>query len=512
MPILEIGEHAGQHYFTMPFVGGGSLMRHLERFVADPRRAVAVVEMIARAVHCMHAKGIYHRDLKPGNVLLDDQGEPLVTDFGLAKLLDESVELTQSNQRLGTPAYMAPEQIAGENRQVGVPTDVWGLGIILYQLLTGRRPFVGETREDLANRILTAAPPSSRSGHFLPDRALEAVVLKCLEKDPARRYPTAEALAEDLRRWQAGEPLSVRPAGWLASLVKRARRNPFRIFIPLLAVLVVIAVSWQFRREDPDRALRAIEQDLQLGREVTLISETGGPQWSHWSAGQSAAQSSIEPDGTFRVHTWTLGLLDLLADPQHQRYRLRAEIRHDRRGDYVVAEAGLYVMHHSQDLGGAALHSFYLIVFDDIRDIDEAFQGVRKGPAPVKGNPVRMHPQIYSEPGQPTACDISLPGLDKRLFQPAGFRGGPWRQLTVEVTPDSVRVFWQDTLVGEGDRNQAMADARAALAKYRTQRAGSVAERATDPQFEPRGSLGLYVLNGSASFRNVRVEPLADEP
>src|SRR5262249_22716805 len=159
---------------------------------------------VARAVGHAHARGILHRDLKPGNVLLGEGGEPLVSDFGLAKIVDDSAELTHTGQRVGTPAYMAPEQACGQSQRVGPPTDVWALGVILYQLLTGVRPFAGDSGQELTQRILTTEPPSPRSRGSGVDRPLEAVVLKCLDKEPSRRYPNAQALADDLARWQRG--------------------------------------------------------------------------------------------------------------------------------------------------------------------------------------------------------------------------------------------------------------------------------------------------------------------
>src|SRR5262249_15480681 len=188
VPVYEIDQVFGQHYFTMPFVAGGSLREHLARVGANPTAAVALVEKVARAVHHAHEHGILHRDLKPANVLLDERDEPLVSALGLAKLADARVELTQTGQKLGTPAYMAPEQAAGQSGHVTPATDVWALGVLLYELLTGRRPFLGPGRAELFRQIQSDGTPRPRVFQPTLDSALETVVLMCLEKDPGLRY------------------------------------------------------------------------------------------------------------------------------------------------------------------------------------------------------------------------------------------------------------------------------------------------------------------------------------
>jgi serine/threonine protein kinase len=182
IPIYEIGEQDGYHYFTMPLAAGGSLAERMEGLRGDPRAAVALVEKIARAVHTAHVHGILHRDLKPANVLLDEHGEPLIADFGLAKFLDGGPGLTDPGQVVGTPAYLSPEQAAGRSDLFGPATDIWALGVILFELFTGRRPFTADDRGELIRSILTDEPPTPRELWPGLDRGLESVILKVPEQ------------------------------------------------------------------------------------------------------------------------------------------------------------------------------------------------------------------------------------------------------------------------------------------------------------------------------------------
>jgi serine/threonine-protein kinase len=225
VPIYEIGEADGQHYFSMKFVEGGPLSHHMSRFLHDHPAAARVVATAARAVHHAHERGILHRDLKPGNILLDGQGQPHVSDFGLAKRIAGSEKLTQTDAIVGTASYMAPEQARAE-RTLTPAVDVYGLGAVLYELLTGRPPFQAETPLDTVFQVLEREPEAPRRLNSRIDINLETICLKCLEKHPQRRYASAEALAEDLERWHAGEPILARPVGPLGSLVRWARRRP----------------------------------------------------------------------------------------------------------------------------------------------------------------------------------------------------------------------------------------------------------------------------------------------
>jgi eukaryotic-like serine/threonine-protein kinase len=259
VPIFEVGNHAGQHYFTMKLIDGSSLDKKLTDHLAQPKAAATLLKKAAEAVHHAHQRGILHRDLKPANILVDERGEPFVADFGLAKRYADESGLTHSGAIMGTPSYMSPEQASGRRGAVTTSSDVYGLGAILYALLTGRAPFVGDSVEDTLEQVRSAAPlPPSKFNPFAA-RDLELICLKCLEKDPLGRYPTAGALATDLGRFAAGEPVSVRAAGVVERVAKWARRKPTLAAAYALGLVAVLlgglggGAAWRWRAAERER-------------------------------------------------------------------------------------------------------------------------------------------------------------------------------------------------------------------------------------------------------------------
>jgi hypothetical protein len=253
--IYEVGEEEGRPYLALEHVDGGSLADRLRGTPLPAREAAGLVETLARAVHAAHEKGVVHRDLKPANVLLTADGTPKLTDFGLAKRLDVAIGQTHSGAIVGTPSYMAPEQAGGPPRQVGPAADVHALGAVLYELLTGRPPFAAETPLDTLLRVVGEEPvPPGRLRPGLP-RDLETVCLKCLEKDPQRRYATAALLADDLRRFQNHEPIRARPLGPWGRGLKWARRRP--AWAALLGVIVLAGLALAAAGLLSNAALRA---------------------------------------------------------------------------------------------------------------------------------------------------------------------------------------------------------------------------------------------------------------
>ena len=208
--VYEVGNVAGRPYFTMEFVEGGNLAQKMAGTPLPAHQAAALVTQVAEAIHVAHQKGIVHRDLKPGNILLTADGTPKVTDFGLARRVQGNGGLTLSGAAVGTPSYMAPEQVQGPKNALGPATDVYALGAILYEMLTGRPPFRAATAAATMQQVLTDTPvPPGRFQSNLP-RDLETICLKCLHKEPPRRYANAAALAEDLQRFLRGDTIAAR--------------------------------------------------------------------------------------------------------------------------------------------------------------------------------------------------------------------------------------------------------------------------------------------------------------
>ena len=243
VPIHEVGERDGQCYFSMNFIEGGQLDEVVRRRPIPIRQAAELVAKVAGTVHYAHEHGILHRDIKPGNILLDGKGEPHLTDFGLARLVETESTVTRTKEMLGTPSYMAPEQAAGNNTQLTSATDVYGLGAVLYQLLTGHPPFAGGTTYETIKLLLDTEPRQPRLVNPRIDRELSTICLKCLEKDPKRRYSSALALAEDLEHWLKHEPIQARRTGAVSRGKKWLQRNPTTAAVAALSLALVAAVS-----------------------------------------------------------------------------------------------------------------------------------------------------------------------------------------------------------------------------------------------------------------------------
>jgi tetratricopeptide (TPR) repeat protein len=353
--IFEAGEHEGLPYFTLEHVAGGSLANKVREQPLPPREAAALVEQLARGTAYAHGRGIIHRDLKPENVLLasgDDPSAsvvPKITDFGLAKRIEGDSGMTGSGAVMGTPSYMAPEQARGQTSVVGPPADIYALGAILYRLLTGRPPFQAASVMDTLVQVMDADPvPPSRLQPKLP-RDLETICLKCLHKEPARRYATAGDLADDLRRYQNGQPIAARPITVFERTLKWVRRRPAVALLSLLVVLVAllglagILVNWQEAvRQERLAALNATSEQLaridaeragQAAREAAKLAEENAgkekdarleAQEAEGRALAAAAKAHSEAEQRAKVAQFLVGLFEA-ADPiGYYGYSMRA--------------------------------------------------------------------------------------------------------------------------------------------------------------------------------------------
>ncbi len=242
LPIYEVSEsHDGLPFFSMKFASGGSLLEAAPALRSEPRRAVALLAKVARALQYAHEQGILHRDLKPGNILLDGRGEPMVSDFGLAKWLEPTGRLTRTPSIFGTPGYIAPEQVNGSDTKLTSAADVYGLGAVLFDLLAGRPPFTGEHALKTIQQAAEKPAPKLRTLAPGLDRDLETICAKCLERDPLARYRSAGELADDLERWLHGHSIVARPVSPPVHLWRWVRRNP--LVAQMAALLLTLATA-----------------------------------------------------------------------------------------------------------------------------------------------------------------------------------------------------------------------------------------------------------------------------
>ena len=334
VPIHEIGESDGHLFFSMKLCSGGNLagLAADGRPAINPRRAVELVAAVARAIHHAHQRGILHRDLKPSNVLLDEAGHPYVADFGLAKVLDAEGDLTATGAVLGTPGYLAPEMVpalaaspAGNVPVATTAVDVYGLGTVLYFLLAGRPPFRGASLAETLALVQARDPVSPRSVNPRVDRDLDAVCLHCLEKDPARRYPSAEALAEDLGRWLAGKPTRARPVGRLARARRWLTRNPVSAALAALVLLsaggglTALAVSYRAVVAEREASLNSQRETAEYAEHLRTRVYAGDIRLAHalWQRGEAAAcRATLDryrpQDGEIDLRGWEWHYLDAL--------------------------------------------------------------------------------------------------------------------------------------------------------------------------------------------------------
>jgi len=473
VPIHGMGLHEGQHSFTMELVSGGSLAQHMDRY-SEPRAAVALMEKVARALQAAHQKGIVHRDLKPANILLDEQGEPMVSDFGLAKFPDSEADLTQPGRVLGTPAYMSPEQAAGHSWDVTESSDVWSLGVILYELLTGRRPFSGRKGEELAKQVMTAEPPRPAKVRPSLDRTLEAITLKCLEKKPSDRYGSAKSLADDLGSWLRGETIHPGREAWPFRAGRCLRRHPGRVAAGFAVLLVVLAVTIVTLA-----SMRPAETPP-----ITLLGESGPPQAINWIIGEKAAIEKPQDDSAFSFGTSDTSCVELTPECPWDRFRLEAEIRNDAG---PLGDVGIFFAHR--------FHPDSNIPYSELVSVGFSDQ--------VGNSSGNVHVKLWrhTEPKSPSSAQCSF-STDK-IFTPAlqiGKGLAPYRKVAVEVSPESLQLFWNGEHI-------------LTLSRDDLDQAGQAMFRdvgAEGWKFDPTGGIGLFAeWNGSfASFRNMAVRKI----
>jgi Protein kinase domain len=540
VPIYEARLHRGQPYFAMEFVPGGSLAGQLHRFVGNPVAAVTLLHQVAHAVQHAHERGVLHRDLKPANILLDLFGRPLVSDFGLARLLEpgstedwptpperrpparapsggeeeDLAPLTAVGVTLGTPPYMAPEQFSGSGGAVTARTDVWALGVILNELLTGQRPFHATATKGFATVVEEASPDPPRSLQPGIDPRLEAVVLRCLEKDPARRYPTAAAVGADLERWLRGESAEALAGSPAKGLLWRARYWGLAGAVFLCAALATLAPAPPGRQAEPTTpgvrvadveeesyrlAVQPRQEELKQRREARLVGPDA--QGLAWRCRAGDGRARVVEDGEGRrvlVTASAAALVELVPDFPLTDFRIEAEVRHEAFCNNF-ADVGLYCAYSHCLTEEGPQHFFIKAGFADLGPRASTFQddlGRRgsefqlgpwhHGTSSTKPNRVHFfHPLgvFYSPPERPMQGP------------------GPWRPIRLEVRPKEIRADWEgremhlalDTILQEW------------LPALRRQYPDLAAR---DLDLPVRGAMGIYIYGGSLSVRRLVIEPL----
>ena len=509
--VYDAGEHEGQPYFAMELLEGGTLAQTQRGHPYSPRAAGELLHTLALAVQAAHDAGVVHRDLKPSNVLFGAGGGVKIADFGLAKLLDAAGSQTRSGDILGTPSYMAPEQARGDVRAVGPRTDVYALGAILYELLCGKAPFRGADRDATLKQVLSGEPAPLPRFEKVKPRELAAISLKCLQKEPRDRYPTATALAEDLDRWLHDQPTEAKFPGRLTRGLGFIRRRT--LLTASLGVCGLGAVGglagWMLW--NPDAAADDLEQRLARGESVTLLGETGAPAWSKWAFGKEKALADSALDGTFQINCWNSALLELLRNPRREHYLFRAEMIHWDDSEDGSGRVGVYFGRQARSGSSGTVHVLVQVQFNDIHSQAEWTRNLNKNrvvtrlpelPVP-KANPLETKVCKYSQQSGTVIDDVA----SVELFQPQGRSNQRWRSLAIEVAPTEIRIFW------DKDDKPALAASTARIDKtLRISIAQTQGMNLPTPDvpiaFAPRGGLGLHVTKGAASFRNVTVEPL----
>jgi hypothetical protein len=529
VPIYDAGTWQGLPYLTMKFVTGKTLHHHLEALRSDLRAAAHVLIQVARAVHHLHEKGIVHRDLKPLNILLTPEGQPLVADFGLVRPMDDDSDLSLTLVPLGTRQYMSPEQTRGGKANYIPACDIWALGIILYELLAGHRPFVHDDTVELFRRIrhdpLPPIPPERNA-----PAGLVAIAQKCLEKEPTNRYATAAELADDLERWLAGEqpqatstitsacPLATSddatPSGSAAGVANcqtplpiTSARRWFRRRGLIYALVIVggviagSAAAWRpWAALEPQPGMSPAERFAQ-GEKITLIGEKGLPQVASVALPGCAGTLTELRDGYSTLTSAGVTLIELCNLPASQPIRLRAEYAITQARDHF-STAGVYVAGKTEWGGERPWYS--AVVFGHRT---EHFQDTQEK-AKIRE---RFGFSLYTWHNTPPGIDFRMPQNSRVLDAPdIHDRKTAWRTVEVVIRPEVLEATYEGLavppLLAHRDPNQPqMLSIEMGVAGVGAEPGRSVFQ---PPYIGP--GIGVFVNNAEAIFRNFTIEPMEE--
>jgi serine/threonine-protein kinase len=529
-------EHKGLPYHALELVEGMSLAKKLMDGVLEFRAAAELVQTLACALGYAHGQGVVHRDLKPSNVLLTTAGKsnliPKVADFGLAKLMDvEGPGCTSTNGILGTPSYMAPEQAEGRPDDIDLRTDVYALGAILYELLTGQPPYLGKNKIETIRLVVEReiVAPSHRRRGLSAD--LEAVCLKCLEADAAKRYQSAEELADDLGRWLDRKPTRARPLRWSGRVKLWVRRQARAIAVGLFvlgmaggSVALYLSAPTHQTVTQPDtyplpnadpREWRALAAELSSGKPVSLTYDNGRPRWSRWHNPTGLSKVTVTADGECSISAPTVGLLELLWATPTDRYRFTAQLRHDRdTSSASMGRIGVFV--------GRVIHP------GEQKDVQFFVELSWNAISPRIGRPAaeatpdepmsspELRPCLLIDKGTTLDLACEFPGVLGPAFKPLGPDNGAWFDVIVDVTEEGVHATVKQHGVTPSPTEQVMHATRDDIVRWATEKLKDPhGPHAHNPdiqnlqlKFEQRLGLGIVTRYGSGAFKNVRIEPL----
>ena len=480
VPVYDVDCLDNQLYFTMKYLEGRSLAQNRDRFKGDARAVSAIIAKIARALHFAHQKRILHRDMKPGNILLDAKGEPMISDFGLAKFLDAGEGLTMSDALVGTLPYMSPEQRAGRAREITFASDVYALGVTLHEMITGVKPNPDEDGLSATAPDAELLPATDRAQPEL-DPTLAAIVDHCLRKKPQDRYDSAEALAVDLERWLLAEPLTLE---WPRRKVDQSRRRfSRRQFMRLAAggggLIALGGGAIAVQRGLNYYRKTGIQQELASGG-ADLLRGDGMPRFANpLMPGISFESATNDGEPILRVTSGAYHLLELVPNPDQEAFTLRADVRIENTLPQKTSLAGIYVGRHH--FGSGATQANAAVTLGLLQPDQDKGRVLFKVQLCI-GDPVRN-------------C-----GSDGELLIPGGIAidvPGSWHTLTLTFGPRAIQ--------GRVDDRPEFEQTHAELSAE----AGRLAKAAPLPTVEAmfRGTdgVGLFVSQGTASFRNVRI-------
>lgn len=487
LPLLDHGDVQGVPFFTMPLAAGGSLHQRREECRGNPRLFVACFLKVVDAVHHLHEKGRLHRDLKPSNLLFGDDEKPFVADFGLARLAEaEDQGLTNPGAVVGTLPYMAPEQVTGKLADIDRRTDIWALGVILYEVLAGKRPFAGEDQETLAGQIVAAAPERPRQLNPKLDANLERIILHCLKKQPHERYATAAQLAEDLKRWQQGRWLKYAP--WIDFTTRAVAITTSRLSLSAAALVALsFALFFAFNRPKPPteeeqflERIKPLQERFAQGETVELIGATGPPK-AGWLAVGQHARELLHDTVPFTVRTRSRAFLEVFRCPPGSQFHLEAEMKFTPDGS--TPACGCFVGHLASSMTRTTRHAYCVI---------EAARSSSASAGERWAGGARFFSFHLTKGELPTGyVSKALPGNAI-----AGEPFGKWSRIELELGAHALEGTVQST---EAARLPWPLGFQAELASYFPEAAVA----------KLPGGVGLYACQGEVAVRNLQIRRLS---